>query len=263
MDDQPIAEEILLQEEKPCPVRTDGLSHDVTLTWAFLPMDTFMEVPQTDRGDPKGALSTASRAMDTFTEVPQRRADGSACGYREEELGKIRLLKHMLNREFEDKESRPLSRKFTEWVYEPVHSSLYDTSSIDTDEEHSVLEIIVFGSQIPNRIEMLQLEPLRSLLKDKWERFASKLFLFNFVVYMVYLSIFTAVSVNRNVGLFTIGMGNLGSVLTIEPAFGFLLILYIVLTYILMLNMLIAVMGNTVAEISSESENIWNLQVHP
>uniref|UniRef100_A0AAV2J5M1 Ion transport domain-containing protein n=1 Tax=Knipowitschia caucasica TaxID=637954 RepID=A0AAV2J5M1_KNICA len=115
-------------------------------------------------------------------------------------LGKIGLLKHMLNREFEDKESRPLSRKFTEWVYGPVHSSLYDTSSIDTDEEHSVLEIIVFGSQIPNRIEMLQLEPLRSLLKDKWERFASKLFLFNFVVYMVYLSIFTAVAINRKEG---------------------------------------------------------------
>uniref|UniRef100_A0AAV2J577 Ion transport domain-containing protein n=1 Tax=Knipowitschia caucasica TaxID=637954 RepID=A0AAV2J577_KNICA len=115
-------------------------------------------------------------------------------------LGKIGLLKHMLNREFVDKEFRPLSRKFIEWVYGPVHSSLYDTSSIDTDEEHSVLEIIVFGSQIPNRIEMLQLEPLRSLLKDKWERFASKLFLFNFVVYMVYLSIFTAVAINRKEG---------------------------------------------------------------
>ncbi|KAJ0022209.1 hypothetical protein NQD34_009699, partial [Periophthalmus magnuspinnatus] len=115
-------------------------------------------------------------------------------------LGRIGLLKHMLHREFLDKESRPLSRKFTEWVYGPVHFSLYDTSSIDTDEDNSVLEIIVFGSKIPNRTEMLQLEPLCSLLKDKWERFASKLFLFNFLVYMVFLIIFTAVAINRKEG---------------------------------------------------------------
>ncbi|XP_055081953.1 transient receptor potential cation channel subfamily V member 1-like isoform X3 [Periophthalmus magnuspinnatus] len=115
-------------------------------------------------------------------------------------LGRIGLLKHMLHRELLDKGSRPLSRKFTEWVYGPVHSSLYDTSSIDTDEDNSVLEIIVFGSKIPNRTEMLQLEPLCSLLKDKWERFASKLFLFNFLVYMVYLIIFTAVAINRKEG---------------------------------------------------------------
>ncbi|XP_072317875.1 transient receptor potential cation channel subfamily V member 1-like [Eucyclogobius newberryi] len=115
-------------------------------------------------------------------------------------LGRIGLLKHMLHREFLDKESRPLSRKFTEWVYGPVHSSLYDTSSIDTDEDNSVLEIIVFGSQIPNRTAMLQLEPLRSLLEDKWERFASKLLLFNFLVYTVYLIIFTAVAINRKEG---------------------------------------------------------------
>uniref|UniRef100_A0A3B4A628 Ion transport domain-containing protein n=1 Tax=Periophthalmus magnuspinnatus TaxID=409849 RepID=A0A3B4A628_9GOBI len=271
--------------------------------------------------------------------------------------------------------SRPLSRKFTEWVYGPVHFSLYDTSSIDTDEDNSVLEII-------NRTEMLQLEPLCSLLKDKWERFASKLFLFNFLVYMVYLIIFTAVAINRKegkvrhenvmtlgeevsvqisvwptgtlillcvplylcglreyVGLqvislalawvntlyyargikqlgiysvmmqrmilrdllhflcvyavflfgfsaemilcekpsyndfsftilelfkFTIGMGDLQFTdhVQYKEVFYILLILYIVLTYILLLNMLIAIMGNTVERISSESENIWNLQVH-
>ena len=46
---------------------------------------------------------------------------------------------------------RPLSRKFKEWVYGPVHSSLYDMSSIDTNEDNSVLEIIIFGSEIPVR----------------------------------------------------------------------------------------------------------------
>lgn len=44
---------------------------------------------------------------------------------------------------------RPLSRKFTEWVYGPVRSSLFDTSSIDTDEHNSVLEIVIFGNDVP------------------------------------------------------------------------------------------------------------------
>uniref|UniRef100_A0A3Q4I576 Ion transport domain-containing protein n=1 Tax=Neolamprologus brichardi TaxID=32507 RepID=A0A3Q4I576_NEOBR len=115
-------------------------------------------------------------------------------------LGKIELFRHMLHREFMDEETRPLSRRFTEWVYGPVHSSLYDMTSIDTNEEDSVLEIIIFGSEIPNRPEMLQIEPLRSLLQNKWERFASKLFLMNFLLYVVYLTIFTAVALHRKDG---------------------------------------------------------------
>ncbi|KAI9536925.1 hypothetical protein NQZ68_030149 [Dissostichus eleginoides] len=115
-------------------------------------------------------------------------------------LGKIGLFRHLLQREFEGEEMRPLSRKFTEWVYGPVHSSLYDMSSIDTNEHNSVLELIVFGSEIPNRPEMLQIEPLRSLLKDKWDRFASKLFLINFLAYLIYLTIFTTVAVYRKEG---------------------------------------------------------------
>ncbi|TMS07748.1 Transient receptor potential cation channel subfamily V member 1 [Larimichthys crocea] len=114
--------------------------------------------------------------------------------------GKIGLFKHILHREFSDEEMRPLSRKFTEWVYGPVHSSLYDISSIDTDEENSVLEIVVCGSEIPNRPEMLQIEPLHSLLNDKWDRFASKLFLMNFLVYLMYLIIFTTVAFYRKEG---------------------------------------------------------------
>ncbi|XP_069569057.1 transient receptor potential cation channel subfamily V member 1-like isoform X1 [Brachyistius frenatus] len=115
-------------------------------------------------------------------------------------LGKIGLFRHMLQREFADEETRPLSRKFTEWVYGPVHSSLYDINSIDTNEDNSALEIIIFGSEIPNRPEMLQVEPLRSLLEDKWKRFASKLFLMNFMVYLIYLVIFTTVAFYRKEG---------------------------------------------------------------
>ncbi|KAL7986892.1 hypothetical protein Chor_005811 [Crotalus horridus] len=46
-------------------------------------------------------------------------------------------------------ECRHLSRKFTEWAYGPVHSSLYDLSSIDTCEKNSVLEIIAYSSETP------------------------------------------------------------------------------------------------------------------
>lgn len=47
---------------------------------------------------------------------------------------------------------------------------------------------------------MLQIEPLRSLLQDKWDRFASKLFLVNFLVYLTYLIIFTTVAFYRKEG---------------------------------------------------------------
>ena len=62
---------------------------------------------------------------------------------------------------------------------------------------------------------------------------------------------------------FTIGMGDLQFTdhVQYKEVFYILLILYIVLTYILLLNMLIALMGHTVERISEESENIWNLQV--
>lgn len=51
-----------------------------------------------------------------------------------------------------------------------------------------------------NRPEMLQIEPLRSLLEDKWDRFASKLFLLNFLLYLMYLIIFSMVAFYRKEG---------------------------------------------------------------
>uniref|UniRef100_H3CLS7 Transient receptor potential cation channel subfamily V member 2 n=1 Tax=Tetraodon nigroviridis TaxID=99883 RepID=H3CLS7_TETNG len=115
-------------------------------------------------------------------------------------LGKIGLFRHILHREFTDERMRPLCRKFTEWVYGPVRSSLYDTSSIDTDQRSSVLEVVIFGKDVPNQPEMIQIEPLRSLLQDKWDRFASKLFLINFLFYLAYLGIFTTVAFYRKEG---------------------------------------------------------------
>ncbi|XP_058490560.1 transient receptor potential cation channel subfamily V member 1-like [Solea solea] len=49
-------------------------------------------------------------------------------------------------------------------------------------------------------VMMLQIEPLKSILTDKWDRFASKLFWMNFVVYLVYLVIFTTVACYRKEG---------------------------------------------------------------
>uniref|UniRef100_A0A671LUD6 Transient receptor potential cation channel, subfamily V, member 1 n=1 Tax=Sinocyclocheilus anshuiensis TaxID=1608454 RepID=A0A671LUD6_9TELE len=111
--------------------------------------------------------------------------------------GKV-LLKHIVQREF--KGCKHLSRKMTEWAYGPVCSSLYDLASLDTYEKNSALEIIVYGSEIPNRLEMLNIEPFNRLIEEKWERFAKRMFWFNFIVYVVYLFIFTAVAFHREEG---------------------------------------------------------------
>ncbi len=62
---------------------------------------------------------------------------------------------------------------------------------------------------------------------------------------------------------FTIGMGDLEFTdqYQYREVFYVLLILYIVMTYILLLNMLIALMNQRVDEMSVESASIWKLQV--
>ncbi|XP_069766899.1 transient receptor potential cation channel subfamily V member 1-like isoform X2 [Narcine bancroftii] len=111
--------------------------------------------------------------------------------------GKIEMLKYIIGREIEEEECRHLSRKFREWAYGPVHSSLYDLSALDTHEKNSVLEIIVYGSETPNRHEMLLLEPLNHLLQEKWNRFARFIFYIKFVLYLSYMVTFTITAYNR------------------------------------------------------------------
>uniref|UniRef100_A0A8C1YGB4 Transient receptor potential cation channel, subfamily V, member 1 n=1 Tax=Cyprinus carpio TaxID=7962 RepID=A0A8C1YGB4_CYPCA len=48
-----------------------------------------------------------------------------------------------------------------------------------------------------NRLEMLNIEPFNRLIEEKWERFAKRMFLFNFIVYVIYLFILTAVAYHR------------------------------------------------------------------
>lgn len=112
-------------------------------------------------------------------------------------MGKIELLKHIVRREIEEPEYRHLSRKFTEWTYGPVHTSLYDISSVDTHEPDSVLETIVFKSNAYNRHKMIVLEPLNHLLQEKWDSFAGMIFYVKFILYILYMSIFTATAYHR------------------------------------------------------------------
>uniref|UniRef100_A0A4W6GAI5 Transient receptor potential cation channel, subfamily V, member 4 n=1 Tax=Lates calcarifer TaxID=8187 RepID=A0A4W6GAI5_LATCA len=60
----------------------------------------------------------------------------------------------------------------------------------------------------------------------------------------------------------TIGMGELDMIHSAQyPAvFLILLVTYIILTFVLLLNMLIALMGETVGQVSKESKKIWKLQ---
>uniref|UniRef100_A0A8B9PYQ9 Transient receptor potential cation channel subfamily V member 3 n=1 Tax=Apteryx owenii TaxID=8824 RepID=A0A8B9PYQ9_APTOW len=111
--------------------------------------------------------------------------------------GKLEVLKYILSREIRDKPNRSLSRKFTDWAYGPVQSSLYDLTELDTTTDNSVLEIIVYNTNIGNRHEMLTLEPLNSLLRMKWKKFARHMFFMSCCFYFLYNVTLTLVSYHR------------------------------------------------------------------
>lgn len=72
------------------------------------------------------------------------------------------ILKYILSREIKEKPLRSLSRKFTDWAYGPVSSSLYDLTNVDTTTDNSVLEIIVYNTNIdvglPGRLSEMRSE---------------------------------------------------------------------------------------------------------
>ncbi|XP_053136319.1 transient receptor potential cation channel subfamily V member 4 isoform X2 [Hemicordylus capensis] len=112
--------------------------------------------------------------------------------------GKIGIFQHIIRREIKDEDARHLSRKFKDWAYGPVYSSLYDLSSLDTcGEEVSVLEILVYNSKIENRHEMLAVEPINELLRDKWRKFGAVSFYISVVSYLCAMVIFTLVAYYR------------------------------------------------------------------
>lgn len=65
--------------------------------------------------------------------------------------------------------------------------------------------------------------------------------------------------------MLTLGLGELDVPKNAKYPILFLLLLisFVILTFVLLLNMLIALMGETVEDISKESEHIWRLQVGP
>ncbi|XP_040311511.1 transient receptor potential cation channel subfamily V member 1 isoform X3 [Herpailurus yagouaroundi] len=305
--------------------------------------------------------------------------------------GKIGVLAYILQREIQEPECRHLSRKFTEWAYGPVHSSLYDLSCVDTCEKNSVLEVIAYSSSDtppPYKLKhtvgdyfrvtgeilsvsggvyfffrgiqyFLQRRPsLKTLFVDSYSEmlfFVQSLFMLGTVVlyfchhkeyvasmvfslamgwtnmlyytrgfqqmgiyavmiekmilrdlcrfmfvYLVFLfgfstAVVTLIEDGKNNSVpaestlhrwrgpgcrppdssynslystclelfkFTIGMGDLEFTenYDFKAVFIILLLAYVILTYILLLNMLIALMGETVNKIAQESKNIWKLQ---
>ncbi|VFV46099.1 transient receptor potential cation [Lynx pardinus] len=107
----------------------------------------------------------------------------------------LQIFRHILQREFSGP-CQPLSRKFTEWCYGPVRVSLYDLASVDSWEENSVLEIIAFHCRSPHRHRMVVLEPLNKLLQAKWDLLIPRFF-FNFLCYLMYMFLFTAVAYHQ------------------------------------------------------------------
>ncbi|XP_032072860.1 transient receptor potential cation channel subfamily V member 2 isoform X2 [Thamnophis elegans] len=111
--------------------------------------------------------------------------------------GKVEILKHMLHREMKDPKFQHLSRKFTEWTYGPIHISLYDLTSIDSFEENSMLEILAYSSNTPNRYKMVALEPVNQLLQYKWESFSRKRFFFSLFLHLIFMLIYTGTAYYR------------------------------------------------------------------
>ncbi|XP_075053057.1 transient receptor potential cation channel subfamily V member 3 [Mixophyes fleayi] len=111
--------------------------------------------------------------------------------------GKTEILHYILSREIKEKENRILSRKFTDWAYGPVSSSLYDLKDVDTSSRNSLLEIVVYNTNINNRHELLALEPLHNLLQMKWKKFARYMFFISFLLSLTYNVVLTLVSYYR------------------------------------------------------------------
>ncbi|KAE8599535.1 hypothetical protein XENTR_v10017229 [Xenopus tropicalis] len=107
-------------------------------------------------------------------------------------LGKIGIFQHIMQLEMKDEEALHLSRKFRDWNYGPVYSSLYDLSMLD-----SVLEILVYKSTAKNRHEMLAVEPINELLSDKWKKFGAVSFYLSFIAYLIMMIIFTLIAYYR------------------------------------------------------------------
>uniref|UniRef100_A0A8C6X1Z6 Transient receptor potential cation channel subfamily V member 3 n=1 Tax=Naja naja TaxID=35670 RepID=A0A8C6X1Z6_NAJNA len=171
---QPDIVQLLMENSK-----TDIMSQDTQNDFVRRMYDTIL-------------LKSRSRDLETM-----KNKDGLTPLQLAAKTGKLEILKYILSREIKEKPIRSLSRKFTDWAYGPVQSSLYDLTELDTTSENSLLDIIVYNTNIGNRHEMLALEPLHSLLRMKWKRFARHVFFLSCCLYFIYNLILTLISYYR------------------------------------------------------------------
>uniref|UniRef100_A0A672LZW5 Transient receptor potential cation channel subfamily V member 6-like n=1 Tax=Sinocyclocheilus grahami TaxID=75366 RepID=A0A672LZW5_SINGR len=100
--------------------------------------------------------------------------------------GNLVAFQHMVNR-----------RRIIQWNLGPLSSNLYDLTEIDSREDDlSVLEIIV-SSQKREARQILELTPVRQLVRLKWNLYGKHYFRLLMLVYLLYISIFTLCCINR------------------------------------------------------------------
>ncbi|RXN28201.1 ephrin type-B receptor 5-like protein [Labeo rohita] len=100
--------------------------------------------------------------------------------------GNLVVFQHLVNR-----------RRIIQWSLGPLSSNLYDLTEVDSREDDlSVLEIIV-SSQKREARRILELTPVRQLVRLKWNLYGKHYFRILMLVYLLYISIFTLCCINR------------------------------------------------------------------
>uniref|UniRef100_A0A673HI62 Transient receptor potential cation channel subfamily V member 6-like n=1 Tax=Sinocyclocheilus rhinocerous TaxID=307959 RepID=A0A673HI62_9TELE len=100
--------------------------------------------------------------------------------------GNLVAFQHLVNR-----------RRIIQWNLGPLSSNLYDLTEIDSREDDlSVLEIIV-SSQKREARQILELTPVRQLVRLKWNLYGKHYFRLLSLLYLLYISIFTLCCINR------------------------------------------------------------------
>lgn len=99
------------------------------------------------------------------------------------------------------------------WLQEPceiTHTPLTDIQGLSCEHQYHpalkstnqyLLQWLIEVFLFQNRHDMLQIEPLHSLLEEKWHTFARPIFWLKFVIYVIYLIIFTVVAYLRKEGM--------------------------------------------------------------
>ncbi|KAK2833934.1 hypothetical protein Q5P01_017823 [Channa striata] len=83
-------------------------------------------------------------------------------------------------------------RRLFQWSLGPLTSNLYDLTEIDSwADNKSVLELVVCSKHTEAR-KILELTPVKQLVRLKWNLYGKHYFRFLLFVYLLYISIFTA-----------------------------------------------------------------------